>query len=257
MSSYYVGRCKAEAKWMNNDSNRFLMIRFSHSDTLSGSIVMSDVKICFGNRIIYGGTPRYSDRLCSDRRYSDNPQSGRTSGGWQQLNRPTGSIPIGKMPNQIPKIRGSTIVLDVRCNFSGGGGTPDPTGIPSPGSAPLSHLSASINAVLSMHPKPRTIPISSQFLLFLYMPSVLEMYWIVVTADCGNSVCRNRVCRNSVCLPIYGYLSWCLMSCEMLLFVFPHLMLFDASCQYLFPPCVVCICNLVSELTVKTCSNHR
>ena len=31
----------------------------------------------------------------------------------------------GKTPNQIPKIRGSTIVLEVRCNFSGEGGTPD------------------------------------------------------------------------------------------------------------------------------------
>jgi len=43
MSSCYVGRCKSEAKWMNNDSNVFIMIRFSHSDTLSGSIVMSDM----------------------------------------------------------------------------------------------------------------------------------------------------------------------------------------------------------------------
>jgi len=38
----------------------------------------------------------------------------------------------------------------------------------------------------------------SQFLLFLCL-SVLKMYWVVLTADCRNSVCRNRVCRNSVC----------------------------------------------------------
>ena len=31
------------------------------------------------------------------------------------------AVPIGKTPNQIPKIRGSTIVLEVRCNFSRGG----------------------------------------------------------------------------------------------------------------------------------------
>jgi len=31
--------------------------------------------------------------------------------------------------------------------------------------------------------------------------SVLKMYWVVVTADCRNSVCQKRVCRNSVCLP--------------------------------------------------------
>ena len=57
--------------------------------------------------------------------------------------------------------------------------------------------------VLSMHPRPRPIPISSHFILFLHVPSVLEMYWVVLTADCRNSVCRNRVCRNSVCLPYY------------------------------------------------------
>jgi len=50
----------------------------------------------------------------------------------------------------------------------------------------------------------RPIPISSQFLLFLHMPSVLKMYWVALTADCRNSVCRNRVCRNSVCLPRQG-----------------------------------------------------
>ena len=82
---------------------------------------------------------------------------------------------------------------------------PKPTGIPSPGSAPLG---ASINAVLSMHPTPRPIPISSQFLLFLHMPSVLKMYWVVLTADCRNSVCRNRVCWNSVCLPFYRFHRW-------------------------------------------------
>ena len=42
------------------------------------------------------------------------------------------AVPIGKTPNQIPKIRGSTIVLKVhvRCNFSRGWGTPDPLGYP-------------------------------------------------------------------------------------------------------------------------------
>jgi len=37
-----------------------------------------------------------------------------TSGGWLPLNRPTGSrLSIGMIPNQIPKIRGSTILLKV------------------------------------------------------------------------------------------------------------------------------------------------
>ena len=37
------------------------------------------------------GTPHYTDRLCSDRRYSDSPCTVWTSCGWLQLNRPTGS----------------------------------------------------------------------------------------------------------------------------------------------------------------------
>jgi len=37
------------------------------------------------------GTPHYSDKLCSDRCYSDSPCTVWTSGGWLQLNRPTGS----------------------------------------------------------------------------------------------------------------------------------------------------------------------
>jgi len=36
------------------------------------------------------GTPRYSDRLCSGRRYSDSPQSGRRV--------PTDSIPTDALP---------------------------------------------------------------------------------------------------------------------------------------------------------------
>jgi len=100
------------------------------------------------------------------------------------------AVLIGKTRNQIPKIRGSTIVFEVRCNFSGGGGgDPRPTGIPSqsPGSAPLSHLSVSINAVLWMHPTPRPIPICSQFRLFLHVPSVLKMYWVVTRPNCRLS----------------------------------------------------------------------
>ena len=53
----------------------------------------------------------------------------------------------------------------------------------------LSHLSASINAVLLMHPMPRPIPISSQFLL-LHMPShAKDVLGRPLTADCRNSVC--------------------------------------------------------------------
>jgi len=42
---------------------------------------------------------------------------------------------------------------------------------------------------------------SPNFYYFYICLSVLKMYWVVLTADCRNSVCRNRICRNSVCLP--------------------------------------------------------
>jgi len=47
------------------------------------------------------------------------------------------AVLIGKTPNQIPKIGGSTILLEVGlcCNFTGRRGTPDPLGYPS--QAPL------------------------------------------------------------------------------------------------------------------------
>ena len=152
------------------------------------------------------GTPRYSDRLCSDRHYSDNPQSGRrhrvADCSWIGLL----AVPIGKTSNQIPKIRdrgqyNCVGALEVRCNFSGGGGTSDLTGIPSPlpGPTPLGHLGAWINDVFSMHATPRPPPIFSKFLIF---PHMLKRAKDVLTVDCRNSVCRNTVCRNSVCLPI-------------------------------------------------------
>jgi len=109
------------------------------------------------------------------------------------------AVPIGKMPNQIPKIRGlfepniwSGISkfwyesLKSQTQYAWGSNC----------------LGASIYAVLSMHATPRPPPMFfSNFYYFYICLSVLKMYWVVVTADCRNSVCRNRVCRNSVCLP--------------------------------------------------------
>jgi len=126
------------------------------------------------------------------------------------------AVPIRKTPNQSRKSAAVqlcwkyvTLQLFQRRGHPRG---PRPTGIHSPGSAPLSHLGASINAVLLMHPTPRPIPVSSQFLLFVHMPSVLKMYWVVLTADCRNSVClpsgasrRSSVAGRSV-LNIYFFL---------------------------------------------------
>jgi len=75
-------------------------------------------------------TPHYSDRLCSDRRYSDSPCTVGTSGGLLQLNRPTGSTDW-KDAEPNPQNQGQyNNVLEVRCNFSRGGGITDPLGYP-------------------------------------------------------------------------------------------------------------------------------
>jgi len=122
-----------------------------------------------------------------------------TSGSWLQLNR-LRTVPIGKMPNQIPKIRGlyephigSGISkfwyesLKSQTQYEWGSNC----------------LSASINAVLLMHATPRhPLLCFSNFYYFYICLRVLKMYWVVMTADCRNSVCRNWVCRNSVCLPL-------------------------------------------------------
>jgi len=117
------------------------------------------------------GTPRYSDRLCSDRRYSDNPQSGRRRRVADCSRIGLRAVPIGKTPNQIPKIRGSTIMCWKYVVTFPVEGHPRPHQDTLPTDpALLTHLDASINAVLSMHATPRPLPISSQFLLFLHMP---------------------------------------------------------------------------------------
>ena len=126
-----------------------------------------------------------------------------TSGGWLQLNRPTGSTDWKDMePNPKNQRQYNCVgALEVRCNFSGGGGTPDPTRIPSTGPTPLGHLGASINAVLLMHATPRPLQFSPNFYYFYICLSALKMYWVVLTADCRNSICRHRVCRNSMVYP--------------------------------------------------------
>ena len=132
----------------------------------------------------------------------------------------------------MPKIRGNTIMCwrYVRCNFSGGWGTPDPTGIPSPDptlrrysdnpqsgrpSTSLARLGLcrietrsprcldQFRAFDACHTSTQSEQFSPNFYYFYISLSVLKIYWVVLTADCRNSVCRNRVCRNSVCLPAH------------------------------------------------------
>jgi len=114
------------------------------------------------------GTPRYSNRLFRQTLFRQSTLGRRVADcSWIGLR----AVLIGKMQNQIPKISGSTIVFEVRCNVSGGGGTPDPTGMPSPGPTPLGHFCALINAMHLMHAfdacNASTPP---NFSLFLHMP---------------------------------------------------------------------------------------
>jgi len=74
-------------------ANLYEQTRFSYYD-----IVTTQMR---GHHL---GTPRYFDRLCSDRRYSDSAQSGRRVADFSWIG--LRAVPIGKTPNQIPKIRG-------------------------------------------------------------------------------------------------------------------------------------------------------
>jgi len=138
------------------------------------------------------GTPRYSDRLCSDRHYSDKKQSGRrhrvADCSWIGLQ----AVPIGNMSNQVRKIRsrGSTLVLEpwryvVTFPEEGAPQTSPEYPPHSPVPTPLSHLGAWINDVLSMHATPWPPPIFSQFLLFLHM--LKRAKDVLGRPDCGLS----------------------------------------------------------------------
>jgi len=96
-----------------------------------GTVVL--VKACCYSLFVMG-TPHYSDRLCSDRRYSDSTCTVWMSCGWLQLNRPTGSTDW-KDAEPNPENQGQYGCVVVLCNFSGVGGTPVPLGYPS--QAPL------------------------------------------------------------------------------------------------------------------------
>jgi len=139
------------------------------------------------------GTPRYSDRLCSDRHYSDNLQSGRrrrvVDCSWIGLR----AVPIGNTLNRIPKIRGSTIVLEpwrYVVTFPEEG-QPRPHQDSLDSQAPLPSVPRWMPCFQCMwHLNPLQFSPN-----FYYFYSVLKMLTVVVlTVDC----------RNSVCLPLNG-----------------------------------------------------
>ena len=107
------------------------------------------------------------------------------------MNRPTGNTDW-KDAEPNTENQGQYNCAEVRCNFYRGGGTPDPLGYPP--QAPLP----------SVTPVPRSMPCFRciqrldpfQFLPNFYYfyicqaCTVLKMYyWVVLTADCRNSVC--------------------------------------------------------------------
>ena len=112
---------------------------------------------------------------------------------------PSGTVVPGGL--KIPKIRGSTIVLEpwrYVVTFAEEGAPETPPGYPP--QAPL----PSVTSV------PRSMPcfrcmrsldhlqFSPNFYHFYICLSTLKMYRVVLTVDC-----RNSVCRNSVCLPYF------------------------------------------------------
>jgi len=151
----------------------------------SGTFILATEHLATASVMNQGGTPHYSDRLCSNRRYSDSPQSGRRMADWWlQLNRPTGSKDWKNAEPNPKQIRGSTIMSWMQALYvvtlPEEGASPRSTKIPSPGTASLSHLGASI-----MHATPRPLPISSQFLLFLLMTKRAKD--VLGRPDCGLS----------------------------------------------------------------------
>jgi len=91
------------------------------------------------------GGRHYSDRLCSDRRYSDNPQSGRPSISLARLGLCRNSRNLEK-----------TARIGSRCGM---------------------HRKLGIDRGTEV----------TEFLFYISL-SVLKMYWVVLTADCRNSV---------------------------------------------------------------------
>jgi len=124
-------------------------------------------------------TPHYSDRLCSDRHYSDNPQSGRrhrvADCSWIGLR----AVQIGHTSsNQIPKIRSreqyNFIVFEPWRYVGIFPEEEAPQTSPeypphSPPQAPLPSVILVPGSItcFSMHATPRPLPIFSQFLLSL------------------------------------------------------------------------------------------
>ena len=131
-------------------------------------------------------------------RYSDSPQSGRRVADFSWIG--LRAALIGKTPNQIPKIRGLLILSPKLGLAFQHFGTKVWKARPNMHGAQIASVPRSMLCFWCMqHLDP--LQYFSSFYCFYICLSVLKMYWVIVTADCRNSVCRNRVCRNSVCLP--------------------------------------------------------
>jgi len=169
------------------------------------------------------GGRHYSDRLCSDRRYSDNPQPERPSTSLARLGIEI--VENGKnwrgSRRRMHRKHGIDRDTEVSEGSAGLGRVSRwGLGCPLPGKAwnfPLKwHISVHLDLFSNLSGKVTITTYlqhncTAQFSGFapVSFQSVLPVCLFnysqppnVLTVDCRNSVCRNRVCRNSMVYPV-------------------------------------------------------
>ena len=147
------------------------------------------------------GDRHYSDRLCSNRRYSDIPQSGRPSTSLAHLGLCRSS--------EIGKIGGGRGVACIETT----GLMQEPRGagpgeVSRWGRGPWGAPSSGKVTTYFQHNYCHSAPdfqnlvhrLSNRYCPWAYSTAVSHPTFRLCV-DCRNSVCRNRVCRNSVVYP--------------------------------------------------------
>jgi len=143
----------------------------------------------------------YSDRLCSDRRYSDNPQSGRPSTSLACLSICRNSRNCEKIVGGrgVASIESTSLIEALRWprGMGSGEGIPVGSGVPHPPEKlQRTYLQYIIVLSLIFGIWFGVFPIGTA-----RRPIQLQSATQRPTVDCRNSICRNKVCRNSVVYP--------------------------------------------------------
>jgi len=146
------------------------------------------------------GGRHYSDRLCSDRRYSDNPQSGRRSTSLARLGICRNSRNLQKTA-RIGSRRG----MHRKRGIDRGTEVTEGSGVW--GGYPCGVWGAPSSEKVTTYVPPTDYCTAPDFPHLVRRLSNRYCPWAYSTAvshptvDCRNSVCRNRVCWNSVVYP--------------------------------------------------------